>query len=99
MRNIGHEYDRFYSHIKPALHSKLDEFKLLGYETITEHELWDYMVKKKWKKTREDILIHEIVQDILSVKVNEYMSFATVEAFKQADFHFSNEEDRRELLK
>ncbi|AIE60864.1 post-transcriptional regulator [Bacillus methanolicus] len=97
--NVGHEYDRFRTLVKPALESKLNEFRLLGYEKITEQELWDFLTKKKWKKVREEIHLYQIVQEILSVQVNEYMNFATVEAFKLTDFDINSEESRKELLK
>lgn len=96
---LSHEYDRFRNDMKPALDSKLGEFATLGYDTVSEGELWNYLTKKKWRKTREDVRVYEVVQDILSVKVGEYMNFATVEAFKVADFAFDDEEERKALLK
>ena len=35
----SHQYGRFYTEIEPALKSKLEEFKLFGYEKVTEKEL------------------------------------------------------------
>jgi murein tripeptide amidase MpaA len=96
---VGHEYDRFRTLVKPALESKLNEFRMLGYGNITEQELWDFLIKKKWKRVREEIHLYQIVQEILSVQVNEYMNFATVEAFKMADFDLDDEEARKDLLK
>lgn len=96
---IGHEYDRYRSQVQPALKSKLDEFSLLGYETINEQELWKYLTKKKWKKVQEDIKLYEVVQDIMSVNVGEYMNFATIEAFKKTEFSFDSEDELKELLK
>ncbi|AGK55050.1 post-transcriptional regulator [Bacillus sp. 1NLA3E] len=97
--NFGHDYDCFHEAVYPALKSKLEEFMLLGYATISERELWTYLTNKKWRKCKEDIHLYEIVQDILSVQIGDYMNFATVEAFKQPDFSFESEEDRKELLK
>ncbi len=97
--NIGHDYDCFHEAVYPALKSKLEEFMLLGYTTISERELWTYLTNKKWRKCKEDVHLYEIVQDIISVQICQYMNFATVEAFKQPDFSFESEEDRKELLK
>jgi hypothetical protein len=72
---------------------------MLGYGTITEDEFWKYLTMKKWKKAADSARIYEIVQDILSVRVNEYMNFATMQAYKLTDFELESEEDRRELLK
>ncbi|KAB7667303.1 post-transcriptional regulator [Bacillus sp. B1-b2] len=95
-----HLYEPFRCQVKPVLASKLEEFHLLGYDTISETELWEYLTKKKWKKPSEDIRIAEIVQDILHVKVAEYMNFATIEAYKSVDF-FSvlTDEEKKQLLK
>lgn len=94
-----HEYDRFRKQVEPALISKIEELKLLGYGTINENQLWDFLVSKKWKRVKEDIKLYEIVDEILSLKPGEYMSYASVEALKLADFSFDNEEELKELLK
>lgn len=96
---IGHEYDYFRNEVKPALESKLDEFRLLGYEKVTEQELWGYLTKKKWKKPSGNVRLFKIVEEIMAVKVSEYIHYATIEAFKGTGFAFDSEEDRRELLK
>lgn len=96
---IGHEYDCFRNKVQPALECKLDEFSLLGYETVNEQDLWSFLTRKKWRKPKEEIMLFEIVQDILGIKIGEYMNYATVEAFKLDDFSFDNEEDKAALLK
>jgi hypothetical protein len=93
------KYEYLRKQVGPALQSKLEEFQLLGYDKITEPQLWDFLIKKKWKKAKEEINLHEVIQDIMSVKVSEYMSFATVEAFKVPEFSLDNEDDLKELLK
>jgi len=40
-----------------------------------------------------------VIQDILSVKVSEYLSYAAIESYKHAEFSFDNEADLKELLK
>ena len=96
---IGHEYDRFRQEVSLVLNSKLEEFAVMGYGVVQEQELWNFLIRKKWRKPKESIRLYEIVQDIFSVKVGEYMNFATVEAFKVTDFSFDNEDDLKELLK
>lgn len=96
---MGHEYDYFRNEVKPALECKLDEFRLLGYQKVTEQELWGFLTKKKWKKPKESVRLFEIVEEIMAVKVSEFIHYATIEAFKGSDFAFDNEEERRELLK
>ncbi len=96
---IGHNYDRFRKEVHPALISKIEEFSLLGYGTISQESLWEFLRKKKWRKPKEDVKVYEVVSDILSVNVGEYMNYATVEAFKSDEFSLANDEERRELLK
>ncbi|PLR93746.1 post-transcriptional regulator [Bacillus sp. T33-2] len=97
--DFGHMYEQFYGKVKPALESKLEEFSMLGYGTVTEKELWDYLTKKKWKKPKEDVHVYEIVADILSVQPGQFMNYATVEAFKFSGFSFEDDQERLELLK
>ncbi|WP_353855091.1 post-transcriptional regulator [Bacillus sp. Bos-x628] len=68
-------------HLKPFLVSKLEEFIILGYKDVDLEELWSYLENKKWKKKRE-YSIHELATDILSVKIGEFMNYATVQSFK-----------------
>jgi hypothetical protein len=92
-------YDSFRVQVQPAMVSKLEEFHLLGYDSVTETELWEFLIKKKWKKAKDEAKLHEIIQDILAVKVSDYISFATIESFKTAELSLNNEDDWKELLK
>lgn len=94
-----HAYERFRNDVKPALKSKIEELSLLGYGTIHEQQLWDFLINKKWKRVKEDIKLFEIVEEVMSIKAGEYMNYASVEALKLTEFSFDNEEDLKELLK
>jgi hypothetical protein len=96
---IESKFEYLRGKVGPALQSKLEEFQLMGYKKISEPQLWDFLTKKKWKKAKDEIKLHEVIQDIMSVKVSEYMNFATVEAYKAPEFSLDNAEDLRELLK
>ena len=95
----NNRFEQFHTQVQPAIASKLNEFQLLGVDSVTEGELWDFLTKKKWKKIKEEMKLHEIIQGILSVKVSDYISFATIEAYKTTEFSFDNEEELKELLK
>lgn len=71
--------------VTPALISKKEEFILLGYHDISMEELWTFFVKKKWKKLKKGLKLHEAINDILRLNVSEYISYATIEAFKLPD--------------
>ncbi len=83
---MENRYEQFRDAVKPALLSKIEEFQLFGYDKVTEEELWNYLIKKKWKRDREEKLLYQIVNDIFDVKVGEYMNYATVEAFKSPNW-------------
>jgi hypothetical protein len=96
---ISHTYSHFRTQVQPVLISKLEEFNLLGYNSVSEDGLWELLTKKRWKKVKEDVKLYEIIQDILAVKVSDYISFATIEAYKSNDFSFKDENELKELLK
>lgn len=95
--SLGH--DEWRTQVQPAIISKLEEFRLLGYDAITEQEFWEFLIKKKWRKAKEEAKLFEIIQDILSVKVSDYLSYAQIEAYKTAEFSFEDENELSELLK
>ncbi|USL35815.1 post-transcriptional regulator [Priestia megaterium] len=85
--------------IQPVLSSKMEEFHMLGYEEVTENDLLSYLEMKKWKKERE-LFLHQVVNDILSVKITQVMSYVTIESYKSDMFSsVNNGEDWKELLK
>lgn len=96
---VSHEYDQFKNEVRPALRSKREEFFLLGYDNVSEEDIWEFMKIKKWRKIAEPLKLYEMVQHILSLKVGDYMHHASIEALKEADFSGINEDDMIELLK
>ena len=80
-----HPYERYRSEMLPALESKQEEFKLLGYPEVREEDIWMYLIKKKWKKPNPEVRAYEVFQDIMSVRVASYMNFATIEALKEGE--------------
>ena len=99
MKEKGHPYDLYMNMLGPALQSKSEEFLVLGYGEVKKHELWSFLTKKKWRKPKEGIRIYELVSDVLSMKIGEYMNFATVEAFRSPNWFSDLESDElQELL-
>ncbi|MCY8124711.1 post-transcriptional regulator ComN [Bacillus spizizenii] len=95
-----HPADLYKDHVRPFLYSKLEEFKILGYDDVELESLWAYLTGKKWKKKTE-LHIYEMTSDILSVKIGEFMNYATVESFKTSNWLGSEEgqEALEELLR
>lgn len=64
--------------------SKAEEFRLFGYEYVTGEEVWK-CVSDKYAKTGEPAK-HQVVNDILSLKVTKFMNFMTLSAYKGTHF-------------
>jgi hypothetical protein len=64
--------------------SKVEEFILLGYDHVSGKEIWD-CVSDRYRKTGIPPL-HQIVNDILSLKSTQFMNWMTMSAFKGAQF-------------
>jgi hypothetical protein len=62
--------------------SKAAEFKMLGYEHVSGKEIWD-CISDKYYKTGIPPL-HQVVNDILSLKVTQFMNWMTMQAYKGA---------------
>ncbi|MFL6562993.1 MAG: post-transcriptional regulator [Bacillus sp. (in: firmicutes)] len=95
----SHRFEHFRTQVQPAIASKLYEFQLLGLDSVSEQEFWDYLIKKKWKKMKEEMKLYEIIQEILSVKASNYLNFATIEAYKASEFSMDDEDELKKLFK
>jgi len=95
----SHVNEEFRTQVQPALKSKLEEFRLLGIESVSEQGFWEFLVKKKWKKVKHEMRLYEMIQDILSVRVSDYLNYVTIESYKTSEFSIDNEEELKELLK
>lgn len=93
------DYESFHHLVKPALISKQEEFLLLGYDNVSQEDIWTFLLKKKWRKGEQEMKLFEVVQSILALKVGELINYMSVEALKDAEFTFENEEERVKLLK
>lgn len=66
--------------IEQLCESKAEEFRLLGYEQVQGPDVWECVSDKYYKKGTPPL--HEIVNDILSLKVNQYMNFITLNLYR-----------------
>ena len=65
-----------YERLKPALISKKEEMKRLGYPYIKEEDIWNYLKETKWKKS-VDLELYRMVSDIMNADnelVNDYLT-------------------------
>ncbi|NIK75939.1 hypothetical protein FHS15_001046 [Paenibacillus castaneae] len=70
--------------IEELCNSKAAEFHLIGYEHVTGEEVWE-CVSEKYEKNGQPEL-HQLVNDILSLKVMKFMNFMTISAYKGTQF-------------
>ena len=61
-----------------VLQSKMEEFHLLGYNQVSVDEVWE-CVLSKYKGNLPSL--HQLVNDILSLKPTAFMNWLTMNAF------------------
>ena len=84
----------------PALHSKMNEFHLYGYTTVTVEDIWIYCVRKVWrKKDVSEMRSYQITNDILHILPAKFMTYTQIEAQRNSDwFSDLNSVDLQDLL-
>jgi len=70
--------------IEELCESKADEFRLLGYENVTGRDIWE-CVSVNYRENGQPPL-HRVVNDILSLKVTQYMNYVTLGAYRGMRF-------------
>ncbi|WCR29592.1 post-transcriptional regulator [Paenibacillus thiaminolyticus] len=71
--------------IEMCCESKAEELRLLGYEQVTGKDVWE-CVSAKYKKEDADPAMHQVVNDILSLKATQFMNFMTMAAYRGSPF-------------
>lgn len=71
--------------IEPFLKSKLEEFHLLGMERLTMDELWVFVLEMMKKKKIKEVYLHECINFIMRLSVNDYLNKIRLEMFKGLD--------------
>ncbi len=69
------ETEQFKETITELCNSKVEEFSMLGYEHVTADEIRDCVFSKYKKETPA---FHQIVNDVLSLKVTQFMNWLTM---------------------
>lgn len=89
-----------FDHVMPALESKKSEFHLYQYTSVTEADIWNYCIKKKWKnRDVNEMRLYEIVNDILETLPAKYMTHTQIEESRTSNwFSQLNQEELQVLL-
>ncbi|KMN45347.1 post-transcriptional regulator [Bacillus paramycoides] len=80
--------------LQVVLESKVEEFQMFGYDRVTDNDIWKFLKVKKWKKIDSDVRLYELVNDVLRVTANEYMTYLTVEAYQEPLWSFDEYENK-----
>ncbi|WP_088072488.1 post-transcriptional regulator [Gottfriedia luciferensis] len=88
MSTFHEQVAEFKPKLQIVIDSKLDEFKMLGFDTVSEDELWECLEKTLWRKKEEEAKLFQLVEDILSLTVNDYMNYIRIESFKSPTWQF-----------
>lgn len=59
--------------------SKAEEFRLLGYESVTPRDIWD-CISDRYRGAPPPL--YQLVNDILSLKPNQWMNWMTMGALR-----------------
>lgn len=62
--------EELYKRVRPALTSKVREFRRNGIVYIKEEDIWNYLIEFKWK-TGKGLELYNIVDDILNIDNSE----------------------------
>ena len=101
MKKMELQFEQIYTNMLPAIESKMTEFHLYGYTTVTEVDIWTYCVQKKWRnKDVSSMRTYEIANDILQLLPAAFMTFTQIEAQRSSDwFSDLNSDELQNLLK
>lgn len=65
--------------IEELCYSKAEEFMTMGYENVTGQDIW-LCVSSTYKGDLP--ALHQIVNDILGLKINKYMNWLLIKTYK-----------------
>lgn len=86
--------DAYREELSVVLQSKVEEFHMLGYDRVTEQEIWTCLKSKTWKRLPEEIKIHQLVNDVLKLSTSDYMTYLTMQAYKAPLSSFEEYENK-----
>lgn len=81
------QFEQLYKEVLPVLQSKMDEINYYEYDGIKLEDIWNFCIKKKWRKKKvEELHLYEVVETIYSVKPSEIVSYFQIQQFRTEDW-------------
>lgn len=78
------QVDEWKGQLFTVIESKVEEFKLMGYDNATRENVWNCLKEKVWKGNPEKRLF-QVVEDIFHLSSNKFMSYLTVKSYQNED--------------
>ncbi|MCM2676537.1 post-transcriptional regulator [Alkalicoccobacillus plakortidis] len=78
--------------MEPVLVSKVEEFHMLGYDKATKDEIWRCVTERLHKK-KSYVPFYTFTDELLNLKVSVYMTWLTVNSYKEPENWFSDFEE------
>ncbi len=96
-----HPNELYRKQVQPALQLKCKDFELMGYN-VNEEGIWSYFVDYKWRKQTNVLRLYQVVNEILMLKISDYMNFASLDVIKRSGPKRKgmqlNKEDLKDLI-
>ncbi len=67
MADVFQTQQELYCRVRPALSSKAEEMRRLGYTFIKEEDVWNFLKESKWRQA-EGLSLAQLVSDILNAE-------------------------------
>ena len=67
MADVFQTQQELYRRVRPALSSKAEEMRRLGYTFIKEEDVWNFLKESKWRQA-EGLSLAQLVSDILNAE-------------------------------
>lgn len=73
--------------LQPVLKIKVEEFCHLGYDAVTEDDIWNYVMQNgKQTEIEKPRRLHQLTSEILRLSVNDILNRLRVESLQTSDF-------------
>ncbi|MFY0543406.1 post-transcriptional regulator [Brevibacillus sp. H7] len=69
-----------FEEVRSLCESKAEEFAMLGYDNVKAEDVWE-CVSSAYKQVPA---MHQLVNDILSLKVTKYMNWLMIQMYKNS---------------
>lgn len=80
-----------YLRVRPALSAKIQELRRQGYNDVSELDIWNCLIEKKWLKGHA-LMLSDVVSDILHVE------FKTIHKYQRNKHREEQEKNKNRSL-